>query len=87
MIPTLTDTSEIPAAPTPTIPAVPILASSINLGDIGGSPTVPAVAAPVQATAAPAVVNEGMRPSIDVSGYTLSSVLNLGVLLRPTPAA
>lgn len=55
------------------------------LGDIGATPTAAAgAAASPDPTTAPAVANAGLEPSINVSGLSLSSVLNLGNLLQQT---
>jgi hypothetical protein len=49
---------------------------------------VASAVAPPAVTPTPAVVNNaGVGISIDTSGLTLSSQLNLGNLAQPTPAA
>jgi hypothetical protein len=58
------------------------LASSVNLGDIGATAVAPAAAPGV--TTSPEVANAPIQPSINVSGLSLSSVLNLGNLLQQT---
>ena len=72
----------IGATPAPGVPPVP----SPN-GEFGGSlgfvPIASAAAGPA-VTAAPAVANGAAQPNINVSGLTLSSVLNLGNLAQQT---